>query len=93
MIPSDTQIDREIAFFGPGLGRMQAINRIRQREAILRDRRVGRLEPVEEPQFATVEAYWRDPAPFDAEAAANRAKANAHLDAHRDAALAKLGYI
>ena len=41
MIPSNQQIDREIAFFGPGLGRMQAINRIRQREAILRDRRVA----------------------------------------------------
>lgn len=92
MIPSDTQIAREQAFL-PGLGRMQAINRIRQREAIMRDRRAAVSQPPEEPQFATVEAYWRDPAPFDAERDANRAKAHAHIDAHRDAALAKLGYL
>lgn len=92
MIPSDTQIAREQALL-PGLGRMQAINRIRQREAFQRDHRLATLQPVEEPQFATVEAYWRDPAPFDAERDANRTKAHAHFDAHRDAALAKLGYI
>ena len=92
MIPSDQQIAREQSFL-PGLGRMQAINRIRQREAIMRDRRASVFQPIEEPQFATVEAYWRDPAPFDAEAAENRAKANAHFYAHRDAALAKLRYI
>jgi hypothetical protein len=50
------------------------------------------FEPVE-PQFATIEEYWRNPAPFDAERDANRATAHAHFDAHRDAALAKLGYI
>ena len=31
MIPSEAQIAKEIAAFGPNLGKMQAINRIRQR--------------------------------------------------------------
>lgn len=31
--------------------------------------------------FDTIKAYWRDPAPFDAEIARNRAAANAAIDA------------
>jgi hypothetical protein len=50
------------------------------------------FEPVE-PQFATIEEYWRNPAPFDAERDANRATAHAHFDAHRDAALIAAGLI
>lgn len=34
-----------------------------------------------EPQFETIRSYWRDPAPFEAEQAANRARANAAIDA------------
>lgn len=45
MIPSDTQIDREIRAL-PGLGRMQAINRIRSREWIMQTRRDARHCPL-----------------------------------------------
>lgn len=38
MIPNDIQIAQEMAAF-PGLGKMQAINRIRQRTHIMEDRR------------------------------------------------------
>ena len=82
-----------------GLGRMQAINRIRQREAILRDRRLATLQPVEDVQFEqlpTVMRYANDPAfrsASDAETQANRNLANAAFDKSRDVALAKLGYI
>ncbi|WP_422057742.1 hypothetical protein [Sphingomonas sp.] len=31
--------------------------------------------------FDTIKAYWRDPAPFDAETERNRATANAAIDA------------
>ncbi|MFM9829700.1 MAG: hypothetical protein ACKVOB_13320 [Sphingomonas sp.] len=37
--------------------------------------------------YETVEAYWRDPAPFDAEQARERAIINARHDARRDAGL------
>ena len=39
MIPSESQIAKEIAAFGPGLGVMQAINRIRQRAWIQEQQR------------------------------------------------------
>jgi len=42
MTPSPERIAREIAAFGPGLGKMQAINRIRQRDWILEQRRRGK---------------------------------------------------
>jgi len=45
------------------------------------------------PQFATIEEYWRNPAPFDAEIKANRERAHAHFDRHRDAALIAAGLI
>jgi len=38
MIPGDAQIEQEMAAF-PGLGKMQAINRIRQRARLMEDRR------------------------------------------------------
>lgn len=36
---------------------------------------------VAEPTYETIRSYWRDPAPFEAEQAANRARANAAIDA------------
>ena len=39
MIPSEAQIAKEIAAFGPGLGVYQAINRIRQRAWIVEQQR------------------------------------------------------
>lgn len=40
------------------------------------------VDPREgERPFATIESYWRDPAPFEAEEAAMRAKAHAAIDA------------
>lgn len=42
----------------------------------------GGTDPREgERPFATIESYWRDPAPFEAEEAAMRAKAHAAIDA------------
>lgn len=32
-------------------------------------------------QYATINAYWRDPAPFEAERAVEQAKLNAQIDA------------
>lgn len=94
MIPSDNQIAKEQRRF-PGLGKLQAIRAVQARHFLKEQQRTSVFAPriADEPQFATVEAYWRDPTPFDAEAAEHRAEANAHFDAHRDAALAKLGYI
>jgi hypothetical protein len=43
--------------------------------------------------YSTIEAYWKNSTPFNTERDANRAKAHDHFDAHRDAALFKLGYI
>lgn len=40
MMPGETQIEQEMALF-PGLGRMQAINRIRQRTYHMAERRSG----------------------------------------------------
>lgn len=94
MIPSDTQIANEIRAL-PGLGRMQAINRIQGREFIQQQRREAVFAPreAEENPFATIEEYWRNPAPFDAEIKANRDRAHACLDRHRDAALIAAGLI
>lgn len=64
MIPSDPQIAREIAAFGPGMGRMQAINRIRQREFILRERRMAPVPTITarcvEPDARLVELLAKD---------------------------------
>lgn len=57
---------------------------------------VRMFEPPQEPQFATIERYWNDPAfraASDAETQANRNLANAALDKSRDVALRELGYI
>ena len=63
MIPSETQIAREQSFL-PGLGRMQAINRIRQREAIMRDRRMAPVPLITarcvEPDARLVELLAKD---------------------------------
>jgi hypothetical protein len=56
---------------------------------------VRMFEPPED-HFPTITRYWNEPAfraELDAETQDNRDTANAHLDAHRDAAIRKLGYL
>jgi len=72
MIPSDNQIANEIRAL-PGLGRMQAINRIRSREWILQARRDALPCPLA--MFAAAsEDFDRLADALAADLAANRAR-------------------